>query len=161
MPFCVSGIRIGTRMFIEECLLCGFCRSHDLHLPEPEIASNRRPLSRVQRLVAYFNGLIAKTETERHLYRSGSAIVRNGNITKSEHIDYLTKEMRYKLKRCAGIPTPTPTEQDLEEMAAADKYLGIHRGPSGTTQIEREIKKGMRDWLAPLRGLRRSLLGRH
>lgn len=78
----------------------------------------------------------------------------------NEAIKYL-REIGYKLKRCRGIPERKPTEVEIAEMEAADKYLGIHRGPSGTTRLEREIKRGKRDLLAPLRkALRGSLFGR-
>ena len=76
----------------------------------------------------------------------------NGAITydDSEAIRYLRKS-GYKVKRCAGIPEWRPTEEEIAEMIAADKLLGIHRGESGTTRIERGLKKGMRDLLDPLR----------
>lgn len=75
----------------------------------------------------------------------------NGGIEEREHIEYLREETGYKLKRCAGVPEWKPSEEELAEIDAADRMLGIHRGESGTTAVERAIKKGMRDWLAPLR----------
>ncbi len=85
------------------------------------------------------------------IYVPGSDFVLNGEIEKPEHREYLQKEMGYKLKRCDGVPEWKPTEEELEQMVAADKMLGRHRGESGTTRLERDIAKGTRDLLAPLK----------
>ena len=145
MRYRVHGLRLGTNLQIEQCGECGHCQSHVLHFPDPEVKSFRKPPSAFQRMID------STAKVEQHEYISGLATVLNGEVEQPEHIDYLRGELGYKLKRCDGIPEWKPSEEELEEMAAADKFLGIHRGESGTTSIERDIKKGMRDFLAPLK----------
>lgn len=87
--------------------------------------------------------------------------VRNGEIERQDHRQYLTKEMGYCLERCNGVPEPQPSDDEIKQMIEADRMLGIHRGESGKTRLETDIKKGMRELTAPLRKKTyRTLFGR-
>jgi hypothetical protein len=75
-------------------------------------------------------------------------VARNGEINAKQR-DSL-KAAGYRLVECSGIPDPTPTPEERDEMKAANKFLGILPRDDGKTILEHQINKRMSDLLKPL-----------
>lgn len=79
---------------------------------------------------------------------TASGMARNGDLTAHQRDEL--KAAGYRLIPCDGVPEAVPTSQEREEMAAANKLLGVATREDGRTVTERQIEKRMSDILKPL-----------
>lgn len=70
-----------------------------------------------------------------------SGTVRNGAIDDPAHCEYLTS-IGYRLQKCAGIPEPEMTEEELAEL----ERITLER-----ESFQRMVARGFSELLAPLR----------
>jgi hypothetical protein len=77
-------------------------------------------------------------------------IIDNGQVLSASQRRHLIEVQGYTLERCDGIRAADLSPEELEDIAAADKVLGINTLASGLTQLQTQIDKGMKQILAPL-----------
>ncbi len=79
---------------------------------------------------------------------TSSGLIANGEIPEGLRKEIIAQG--YRLEKCDGVPERKPTAEELVEMAAADKYLGISRGDA-RSRTDQEIAVRMEKLLRPMR----------